>query len=51
MISEIEGLESLLQLETLDLSENRIEMLSGLRHLPQLKSLALAGEVTAPGRE
>ena len=43
MIHEIMGLDSLTQLETLDLSENDIRRVEGLNHLTKLKFLSLSG--------
>lgn len=43
MIHEVIGLDSLTQLETLDLSENDIRRVEGLGHLKKLKFLNLSG--------
>lgn len=43
MIHEITGLDNLIQLESLDLSENDIRRVEGLGGLSKLKFLSLAG--------
>ena len=44
MIHEIAGLDTLTQLESLDLSENDIRCVEGLASLPKLRFLSLAGD-------
>ena len=48
MIHQVMGLNSLTQLETLDLSENDIRQVEGLQQLTKLKFLSLSGAQNQP---
>ena len=44
MVHELAGLDTLAQLESLDLSQNNIRHVEGLSNLTKLKFLSLAGQ-------
>lgn len=51
LITRMQGLDALVQLETLDLSDNRISAVEGLTHLRCLRTLVLANNQLATSED